>query len=156
MKHSYIPAQPKRERRPVTANDETPPVVTLPWEFLIKSFRQRVRFPYAVLMLTFMIFALLSVNGGQMPGCLQPELSSLVFQRVAWADELSGEEIQWFRDEMKISSKFQEHTQGIWGMSWTHFFTMVFLIVFFTATIAAIYIRNKQTKKILNTLLKEK
>jgi len=41
-------------------------------------------------------------------------------------------------------------------MSWTHFITMVFLIIFFTATIAAIYIRNKQTKKILNTLLKEK
>ncbi|MDY0220471.1 MAG: hypothetical protein RBR67_04995 [Desulfobacterium sp.] len=123
---------------------------------LYKSFRQRIRLPYAVLMLTFMSFALLSVNGGHKPDCLRSEISSLVFQRVAWADELSGEEIQWFRDEMKISSKFQEHKEGLWGMSWTHFITMVFLIIFFTATIAAIYIRNKQTKKILNTLLKEK
>ena len=48
MKHSYIPpAQSERKRRPVIANDETPPVAASPWGFLIKSFRQRIRFPYA-------------------------------------------------------------------------------------------------------------
>ncbi len=40
-------------------------------------------------------------------------------------------------------------------MSWAHFITMVFLIIFFIATLVAMYIRNKQTKKILKALLKE-
>ncbi len=56
---------------------------------------------------------------------------------------------------MKISPKFQEYKEGVWGMSWAHFITMVFLIVFFIATLVAMYIRNKQTKKILKALLKE-
>lgn len=117
-----------------------------------KSFWPRIRLAYAVSILTF---ALLSTGGGHMPDCLQSEVSSFTFYRVAWADELSEDDIQWFRDEMKISPKFQEYKEGVWGMSWAHFITMVFLIIFFIATLVAMYIRNKQTKKILKALLKE-
>lgn len=121
-------------------------------KYSYKSFWPRIRFSHAVLILTF---TLLSAGGGHMPDCLQSENSSFSFHRVAWADELSEDDIQWFRDEMKISPKFQEYKEGVWGMSWAHFITMVFLIIFFIATLVAMYIRNKQTKKILTTLLKE-
>lgn len=117
-----------------------------------KSVWQRIRLPHA---LSILIFALLSVGGGNMPDCVQSEISFFNFQRVAWADDLSEEDIQWFRDEMKISPKFQEYKEGVWGMSWAHFITMVLLIIFFIATLVAVYIRNKQTKKILKALLKE-
>lgn len=117
-----------------------------------KSFWQRIRMLRAVLILTF---ALSLAGGGHMPDCVQSKLPSSSFYRVAWADEPSAAEMQWFRDEMKISAKFQEHKEGLWGMSWAHFITMVFLIVFFIATIIAMYSRNQQTKKILKTLLKE-
>lgn len=121
-------------------------------KYSYKSFWPRIRFSHAVLILTF---ALLSAGGGHMPDCLQSENSCFSFHRVAWADELSEDDIQWFRDEMKISPKFQEYKEGVWGMSWAHFITMVFLIIFFIATLVAMYIRNKQTKKILKALLKE-
>lgn len=70
--------------------------------------------------------------------------------------ENQGEtDIEWFREEMKISPKYMERKEGVLGMSWTHFFTMVFLVVFFMGAVVALVIRHKRTKELLNLLLKE-
>ncbi|MGM0427765.1 MAG: hypothetical protein ACQEQ7_11080 [Thermodesulfobacteriota bacterium] len=70
-------------------------------------------------------------------------------------DQPESVDIQWFRDEMKISSKYLKKDKGILGMSWTHFFTMLFLVVFFIAAMAALGMRQRRTKQILNRLLQE-
>ncbi len=56
---------------------------------------------------------------------------------------------------MKISPKYLERHEGVLGISWAHFITMVFLTVFFIGALVEIYLRNKRTKQILATLLKE-
>ena len=66
-------------------------------KYSYKSFCQRIRLPYAVLILTF---ALLSAGGGNMQDCLQSKISAFTFYRAAWADDLSDIDIQWFRDEI--------------------------------------------------------
>lgn len=70
-------------------------------------------------------------------------------------NNLEKTDIQWFREEMKISSKYMERKEGVMGMSWTHFFTMLFLVFFFVGAIVALVIRHKRTKELLNLLLKE-
>jgi ABC-type phosphate transport system permease subunit len=64
-------------------------------------------------------------------------------------------DIQWFKEEMKIAPKYVEEQEGIWGMSWGHFFIMVFLVLFFIGALAAVYMRNKRTREILALMLKE-
>lgn len=64
-------------------------------------------------------------------------------------------DIQWFREEMKISPKYMEREEGVLGMSWTHFFTMLFLVLFFIGTIVALVLRHRRTKQLLSMLLKE-
>jgi hypothetical protein len=56
---------------------------------------------------------------------------------------------------MRISPKYLERDEGIMGMSWTHFFTMLFLILFFIAAMTALVMRHRRTKQLLDTLLKE-
>jgi len=64
-------------------------------------------------------------------------------------------DIEWFREEMKISSKYLEIDEGILGLSWTHFLTMFFLLFFFIAGVTALVMRQRRTKQLLNQLLKE-
>ncbi|MFO8083320.1 MAG: hypothetical protein R6U27_03245 [Desulfobacterales bacterium] len=64
-------------------------------------------------------------------------------------------DIKWFKEEMKISPKYLEEHEGIWGMSWGHFFIMIFLVLFFIGALAAVYMRNKRTREILALMLKE-
>ncbi|MFO7875716.1 MAG: hypothetical protein R6U55_03935 [Desulfovermiculus sp.] len=74
----------------------------------------------------------------------------------AWAQ--AGDDaadIQWFKETMKISPKYQEQSHGLLGMSYTHFFVMVFLILFFIGTFINSYLRSKRTRDALQTLLKE-
>jgi len=56
---------------------------------------------------------------------------------------------------MKISPKYQEKKEGILGMSWAHFLTMTFLVVFFVGALAAYHMRTVRTRQILERLLKE-
>ena len=77
-------------------------------------------------------------------------------QTYAWAQqEGDSENLQWFKEEMKISPKYLEEEQGIMGMSWAHFFTMVFLVAFLLGALIEFYLRNRRTKNILEALLKE-
>jgi len=73
-----------------------------------------------------------------------------------WAHDANDQtDLQWFKETMKISPKYQEQDHGLLGMSYTHFFVMVFLILFFIGTFINSYLRNKRTKDVLQTLLKE-
>ena len=67
----------------------------------------------------------------------------------------NGTDIRWFREEMKISAKYLERKEGILGMSWPHFFVMLFLVLFFLGATAAFFLRHRRTKQILEELLRE-
>jgi hypothetical protein len=113
-----------------------------------------------VLLISFLIslqiIALGDVHGPNQPQEVE-EISSLALLRSnAWAaQDQGGVDIQWFKEEMKISPKYTEHREGILGMSWLHFLTMAFLIIFFITAIVSIYHRNKRTKQIIISLLQE-
>ena len=88
-----------------------------------------------------------------------PPLTSMQIIFVAYAqqdqDQPDQPDIQWFKEEMKIAPKYVEEPEGILGMSWSHFFIMVFLVLFFIGALAVVYMRNKRTREILALLLKE-
>ena len=64
-------------------------------------------------------------------------------------------DMQWFKKTMNIDPKYQEETTGILGMSVAHFILMVFLLLFFAATLINYYTRSRRTKKILLNILQE-
>ena len=45
-------------------------------------------------------------------------------------------DIQWFRDQLKISDRYVEEHEGVWGVSWAHFLTMIFLGLFALGSLA--------------------
>ncbi len=67
----------------------------------------------------------------------------------------SPEDIRWFKDKMKISPKYVERRSGILGMSWGHFFTMVFLLLFAAGALLIFFLRYRRTKEILNMIKEE-
>jgi len=74
----------------------------------------------------------------------------------AFAEEKGDKpDIQWFRDQLKISPKYAEEDTGILGISWPHFVIMVFLSLFFVVGLFAVILRRKRTKELLMLLLKE-
>lgn len=64
--------------------------------------------------------------------------------------------IEWFKKELRISPAYVEENQGILGLSWAHFMTMVFLALFSVLALAALLIRYKRTRELLTGLLQEK
>jgi hypothetical protein len=64
--------------------------------------------------------------------------------------------IEWFKKELRISPKYAEEPQGILGLSWAHFMTMVFLVIFFVLGLAALLIRYRRTKELLTLLIEGK
>lgn len=64
-------------------------------------------------------------------------------------------DIQWFKDQMKISDKYVEQQEGILGVSWAHFLTMVFLVLFALGALAAFFLRQRRTREILEMIRKE-
>lgn len=72
----------------------------------------------------------------------------------AWAAAASPD-IEWFKEDMTVSPKYLPEEEGVFGMSWAHFLTMTFLVLFFLGTLILFYIRSKRTEEILTTLLKE-
>jgi len=69
------------------------------------------------------------------------------------AEETPG--IQWFKDQMKISNKYVEQQEGALGMSWAHFLTMVFLVLFALGALLAFFQRQRRTREILEMIRKE-
>lgn len=64
-------------------------------------------------------------------------------------------DLKWFKDQMKISEKYLQEKKGIWGMSWGHFFTMVFLVLFALGSLVVFVQRQKRTREILEIIRKE-
>lgn len=64
-------------------------------------------------------------------------------------------DIEWFKQELKIDTKYTEQHEGILGMSWAHFITMAFLVIFFFGALMAYHRRTIRTTRILEQLLKE-
>lgn len=64
-------------------------------------------------------------------------------------------DLQWFKDHMKISEKYVQDQQGIWGMSWGHFFTMIFLVLFALGALVVFVQRQRRTREILEIIRKE-
>lgn len=64
-------------------------------------------------------------------------------------------DIQWFRDQLKISDRYVEEQEGVWGVSWTHFLTMVFLGLFVLGSVAVWIQQQRRTKDILESIRKE-
>jgi hypothetical protein len=87
---------------------------------------------------------------GATPGKSEPEAA------IAAQNSPSPEDIQWFRDTLRISDKYREREQGIWGMSWAHFLTMDFLILFFIGTMVIAYRRSRRSREILNEIMEER
>lgn len=108
------------------------------------------------LRLLLALFASGLIQAGELPassaGRAGPRLAQAATEK---AEEPDPEKIRWFREKMRISPKYQEKDEGIMGMSWAHFFTMLFLILFFIAAMTALVMRHRRTKQLLDTLLKE-
>ncbi|MEJ2725967.1 MAG: hypothetical protein P8175_15250 [Deltaproteobacteria bacterium] len=86
---------------------------------------------------------------------LSPPRPSWAQERSTALEEAQGPNIEWFKKEMKISPKYLEKKEGILGISWPHFITMVFLVIFFIAALIDLYLRNRRTRQILVELMKE-
>ena len=71
------------------------------------------------------------------------------------AQNQSPKDIKWFKEKMKISPKYIERQPGILGMSWGHFFTMVFLLLFAVGAFVVFILRYKRTKEILKLIKEE-
>ncbi len=81
------------------------------------------------------------------PGSLKTE---------AWADQnREKNSIQWFKDEMKISPKYLEKNEGILGMSWAHFLTMVFLAAFGAGAFIVFILRYRRARELINLVKEE-
>jgi len=64
-------------------------------------------------------------------------------------------DIQWFKDQMKISDKYVEQQEGVLGVSWAHFLTMIFLVLFALGALVAFFQRQRRTREILEMIRKE-
>lgn len=90
----------------------------------------------------------------QLPGSVSGiELKELFF--VSAAQDQEQPDIKWFKDEMRISSKYTEGEKGIMGISWVHFFLMAFLVLFFIMALAALILRYGRTRELIKIILAE-
>ncbi|MBW1990438.1 MAG: hypothetical protein JRI97_12980 [Deltaproteobacteria bacterium] len=64
-------------------------------------------------------------------------------------------EIQWFKERLKISPRYQDRHDGIFGISWGHFFAMVIMGLAILSVLAAEWMRHRRTKRIVEKLLAE-
>ena len=71
------------------------------------------------------------------------------------SEDLDQPDIEWFKKELRISPKYVEKHEGVLGLSWAHFLTMVFLIISFIVALLAVIIRYRRTKELLTLIMKE-
>ena len=64
-------------------------------------------------------------------------------------------DIEWFKKELGISNKYIEKQEGVLGLSWAHFLTMVFLICSFVLGLIFVVIRYRRTKELLTIMSEE-
>ncbi len=86
---------------------------------------------------------------GGYTGCLWGYDAALASQNTDQPD------IEWFKRELRISPKYSEKREGVLGLSWAHFLTMVFLIISFLVALSAVFFRYRRTKELLTLMLEE-
>ena len=64
-------------------------------------------------------------------------------------------DIHWFKEQLNIAPKYQEKEDGVLGMSWAHFLTMIFLVCFFVLGLVYVVLRYKRTKQLLKYIEQE-
>lgn len=69
--------------------------------------------------------------------------------------EKESADIEWFRKETGISSKYTDRESGVMGLAWSHFLAMVFLIFSIMVVVVAVILRYRRTKELLALMLKE-
>jgi len=65
-------------------------------------------------------------------------------------------DVEWFKKELGLSPKYVERREGVMGLSWAHFLTMVFLICSLVLALMAVTVRYRRTKELLTTIMEEK
>jgi hypothetical protein len=110
--------------------------------------------------LVCLLVVILAMMGTARGAFLSTDASKLAFPPgVVFAEtdpNIDGnDELQWFKDQMEISEKYIQEQNGIWGMSWGHFFTMVFLVLFAIGTLVAFIQRQRRTREILEIIRRE-
>lgn len=107
-----------------------------------------------IILWTLVLLLTWSASGSfQHTGVLNPAGVSEV--RAETPTSTDDTELQWFKDQMGISEKYMEDHEGLWGMSWPHFFTMVFLVLIALAGLAVFIQRQKKTREIMEIIQKE-
>ena len=96
-----------------------------------------------------LLFLLLSIPAAGPAAAASPEKAPPESVRAEDPD------LQWFRDQLHIAPKYQEHQEGVFGLSWLHFLTMVFLVIFFLAAIVVHVMQIRRKQEIIDTLLRE-
>ena len=66
-----------------------------------------------------------------------------------------NQDIQWFKEEMQIADKYVQKSEGILGLSWAHFLTMVLLVLFALAALGVFIQQQRRTKEIMESIRKE-
>ncbi len=64
-------------------------------------------------------------------------------------------EIQWFKDELKISPRYVDEREDVLGVSWPQFLALLFMALFSGATLVAALLRHRRTNRIIRVLLQE-
>ncbi len=64
-------------------------------------------------------------------------------------------DINWFKDQLNVFPKYQEKETGIFGFSWAHFLTMIFMGCFLVLGLVFAFLRYKRTKELLKYIEQE-
>jgi len=83
---------------------------------------------------------------------------SAISTETSWYVTTQGnqdQDIQWFKEKMKIADKYVQKSEGILGMSWAHFLTMVLLVLFALVALGVFIQQQKRTKEIMESIRKE-
>jgi len=102
------------------------------------------------------VFIAPPVFGSDMAGEKPDAIQESQARETSLARTEQSRPIQWFKEELRITPKYTKGHEDIFGLSWAHFLTMVFLFMFFIVGLVTLIIRYRRTKELLTDLLEEK
>ena len=108
-----------------------------------------------IVLVLLAIQVLFSGLGGHFQGPAAKTSFAAAFAYDPAAQQEQKPDIPWFKDQLGIAPQYQEQREGILGMSWAHFLTMVFLVAFFFGALSIYYLKTIKTRRILERLLRE-
>lgn len=102
------------------------------------------------------IFIASAVLGSDMAGERMVAVEASQTEGTSLGQTEPSRPVQWFKEELRITPKYTEDHEGVFGLSWAHLLTMVFLFIFFIVGLVSLLIRYRRTKELLKELLEEK